>query len=160
MALSKELIARLREHFALDWHGDHGASHWARVKKNGLLLAQETNADFEVIELFAFVHDSCRVDEWEDPDHGPRAAEYAERLRFEKLFTLGDSQFLQLQSACAGHTHETTIEDITIATCWDADRLDLPRVGITPDPRYMATDVGARLARGKFQEDLEVMPYE
>ena len=61
MALSKDLIARLREHFALDWHGDHGASHWARVKQNGLLLAQETNADFEVIEIFAFVHDSCRV---------------------------------------------------------------------------------------------------
>ena len=46
MALRKELIARLRNDFYLDWHGVHGSSHWARVKQNGLLLAQDTNAEF------------------------------------------------------------------------------------------------------------------
>lgn len=45
-----------------------------------------------MVEVFAFVHDSCRVNDWEDPDHGPRAAEYAERLKIEMLFELSDRQ--------------------------------------------------------------------
>ena len=35
--------------------------------------------------------------------------------------------------------------DITIDTCFDADRMDLPRVGITPLPDKMATKKGAQL---------------
>ena len=31
---------------------------------------------------------------------------------------------------------------ITVATCWDADRLDLGRVDIVPDPRYLHTVPG------------------
>lgn len=30
--------------------------------------------------------------------------------------------------------------DPTIATCWDADRLDLLRVGIRPDPARLVTE--------------------
>ena len=37
--------------------------------------------------------------------------------------------------------------DITIDTCFDADRLDLVRCGIQPDPRGMATERGKELAR-------------
>lgn len=120
------------------------------MKQNGLILCQSIAADLEVVELFAFLHDSCRLNEFDDPDHGPRAAEYAERLRFEQLFEITDRQFGQLKMACGGHTHELKNEDITVATCWDADRLDLPRVGITPDPNYMATEEGARIARQKY----------
>ena len=31
--------------------------------------------------------------------------------------------------------------DITIQTCWDADRLDLGRIGIRPNPTYLGTKV-------------------
>ena len=34
----------------------------------------------------------------------------------------------------------------TIDACFDADRLDLGRVGITPDPNKMATAKGKELA--------------
>ena len=34
----------------------------------------------------------------------------------------------------------TKTDDLTIATCWDADRLDLLRVGVMPDPRYLVTE--------------------
>ena len=47
-------------------------------------------------------------------------------------------------AACAGHTHEKTHADITIQTCWDADRLDLGRVGIRPDPTYLGTTAARR----------------
>lgn len=31
------------------------------------------------------------------------------------------------------------VADITVQTCWDADRLDLGRVGIRPDPDRLCT---------------------
>ena len=37
--------------------------------------------------------------------------------------------------------------DPTIDACFDADRLDLGRVGIIPDPGRLATEKGKELAR-------------
>tara|TARA_B100000315_G_scaffold79959_1_gene73252 strand:- start:616 stop:768 length:153 start_codon:yes stop_codon:yes gene_type:complete len=37
--------------------------------------------------------------------------------------------------------------DITIATCWDADRLDLGRVGADPNPKYLFSDEAKRIAQ-------------
>jgi uncharacterized protein len=100
-------------------------------------------ADIEVVQLFAILHDSQRVNEHSDPDHGRRAADYAREVR-GRLFDLSDSAFQLLQRACAGHTHERTHPNITIQTCWDADRLDLGRVGITPHPSRLCTAVAKR----------------
>jgi uncharacterized protein len=133
------------EDYALPWDGDHGVAHWARVLENGLRLAEETGAIVEVVRLFAVLHDSRRVNEGTDPGHGPRAAEFARSLR-GRLFDLPEPEFRLLHRACSGHTHERTHPDITIQTCWDADRLDLGRVGITPHPSYLCTDVARRPA--------------
>jgi uncharacterized protein len=98
-----------------------------------------------VVQLFAVLHDSRRVNEGTDPDHGPRAAEFARTLRGH-LFDLPDHEFRLLHGACPGHTHERTHPDVTIQTCWDADRLDLGRVGITPHPKCLCTEVAKRPA--------------
>ena len=60
------------------------------------------------------------------------------------MFELPEAEFRLLHRACAGHTHERTHPDITIQTCWDADRLDLGRVGMTPDPYYLGTEAAKR----------------
>jgi uncharacterized protein len=44
-----------------------------------------------------------------------------------------------LYLACAGHTGDKNQPDITIQTCWDADRLDLGRVRVTPHPSRLCT---------------------
>ena len=44
------------------------------------------------------------------------------------------------------HTHGQLIDEPTIGTCWDADRLDLGRVGTEPEARYMSTDFGREIA--------------
>jgi uncharacterized protein len=124
------LLHAVLEDYALPWGGHHGIAHWARVLENGLRLAGETGANVEVVRLFAVLHDSRRVSEANDPDHGPRAAELAVALR-GRLIDLPDHEFRLLYRACAGHTHERTHPDVTVQTCWDADRLDLGRVGIT-----------------------------
>lgn len=139
------ILSAILEEYALPWGGYHGVAHWARVLENGLRLAGETGAIVEVVRLFAVLHDSRRINEHFDPDHGPRAAEFAGTLR-GRLFDLPEPEFRLLHRACAGHTHERTHPDVTIQTCWDADRLDLGRVGITPDPGYLGTDVAKRPA--------------
>jgi uncharacterized protein len=137
------ILQAILEEYVLPWDGDHGIAHWARVLENGLRLAGETGADIQVVQLFAILHDSQRVNESLDPKHGPRAAAYALELR-GLLFDLPDPAFRLLQRACAGHTYERTHPDVTIQTCWDADRLDLGRVGITPHPSRLCTEAAKR----------------
>ena len=137
------ILDTVLEGYALPRDGFHGIAHWARVMDNGLLLAGETGADAEVVRLFALLHDSRRIGEGGDPDHGPRAAEFARTLR-GTAFDLDDASFLLLHRACAGHTIERTHPDVTIRTCWDADRLDLGRVGVAPDPAFLGTEAARR----------------
>ena len=132
------LIRAILADYGLPWQGDHGVGHWARVLENGQRLAAVTGAKVEVVELFAMFHDSRRVNEGADPDHGPRAAEFAAQLR-GRVFHLPEPAFQLLHAACAGHTQERSHPDITIQTCWDADRLDLGRVGITLHPSRLCT---------------------
>lgn len=139
--VSRRLIEAIRDRYALHWEGIHGASHWSRVRLNGLELAKVTGADSMVVELFAFLHDSCRENEGRDPLHGARAADFAASLQ-GSVFELTPKQLSCLMNACAGHTGGETTGDITVATCWDADRLDLWRIGVRPEPARMMTDAG------------------
>lgn len=72
-----------------------------------------------------------------DDGHGERGGDLALALRGE-WFSISDRDFDLLYEACAGHTDGETEADITIQTCWDADRLDLGRVGIVPARRNFA----------------------
>jgi len=139
----KPIIRTILAKYQLPVSGCHGVGHWARVLENGLRLAPETGADVAVVSLFAILHDSQRVSEGGDPQHGPRAAKYAESVR-GTLFDLPDHEFRLLYQACEGHTHELTHADVTIQTCWDADRLDLGRVGVTPHPSRLSTAAAKR----------------
>jgi uncharacterized protein len=145
------ILHAILEEYVLPWGGDHGVAHWARVLENGLLLAGETGADIRVVQLFAILHDSRRVNEHWDPEHGPRAAAYALELR-GVLFDLPDPAVGLLRRACAGHTHERIHPNVTIQTCWDADRLDLGRVGITPHPKRLCTEAAKRAETIKWAD--------
>ena len=138
MIVSKPLLTLIREQFQLDWNGVHGAAHWARVRHHGFQLARTTGADIQVIEYFAFLHDSCRESDGRDPEHGPRAARFACRIRTRHIH-LDDGELSLLIAAIEGHTFLNDHGDVTVRTCWDADRLDLARVGIDPDPARLCT---------------------
>ena len=91
-----------------------------------------------VIALFSLLHDACRDNEYEDPDHGKRGADLAAHLH-GKLFDATSEELALLTDACERHSFGLTKADVTIQTCWDADRLDLGRVGIKPHPKYLCT---------------------
>jgi uncharacterized protein len=137
------LLQHLRQQFKIDWWGQHGIAHWARVRANGLMLANQTGANRHVVELFAFFHDSRRFNEHEDMGHGACGAALAKHLR-GKFFDATDHEMELLQYACVHHSDGMTQGDATVITCWDADRLDLGRVGITPKARYLCTEAARK----------------
>lgn len=136
----KALISTVIDHFQLGMQSPHGPRHWGRVNNNGLKIAEHTQGvDIEVVELFSLLHDCCRIDDHSDPFHGKRAALFAAELRGD-LFELPDSSFETLSFACEFHTNSKQVDDITVKACWDADRLDLFRIGIEPNPDHLFTD--------------------
>jgi uncharacterized protein len=120
----------------------HGLAHWRRVTRYGLVLAAETpGADREVVSLFGLFHDAMRATDGDDPEHGSRAA-----LLADALSGLAGERLDLLLWACEQHAAGETTDDPTVGCCWDADRLDLPRVGVSPDPGLLSTRAGRHRA--------------
>jgi uncharacterized protein len=127
------LIDRIKEQYRLDWHGTHGWPHWVNVNRAGQQIALYHGLNANVIQLFSVFHD-----------------ELAFKLRgdFPILRDLSLKDFDALYVACADHTDGKTTTDPLVGACWDADRLDLGRVGITPNARYLSTEAGRSIAKG------------
>jgi len=139
------VLRAAKARFALDLRGVHGIRHWTRVRENGHRLAKHTGADKQLVELFADLHDCCRENDRHDPGHGERAADFARSL-LRTLIHLADEEFALLYEAIRDHEAGRTRADVTVMTCWDADRLDLGRVRRRPDPRYLCTEFAKRTA--------------
>jgi len=134
------LVEHVLADYALDLQGIHGPAHWLRVRENGLALAAMTpDTDAAVVELFALLHDCSRRDEGRDTGHGERAAEHARQLARNGVLRLNAAQLGLLVEACAGHEHGGTSAHPTIGCCWDADRLELSRLGRRPIARLLST---------------------
>jgi len=133
------IIRKIMKGYVLPVDGVHGLCHWGRVMENGLRLAGETGANVKVVTLFALMHDARRYHEGWDPGHGCRGAELALSLR-GSWYDLSDSEALLLHEACSRHTEGLTNGEVTVQTCWDADRLDLGRVGMSPRPGRLGTE--------------------
>lgn len=127
--------------YRLDPLGVHGFKHWANVWHRGMSIGMIEGANWKVISHFAYLHDVMRMDENYDPNHGPLAADYVAAGEWN----LDSDELELLVTAIRGHADGRTSTDPTIGSCWDADRLDLPRVGITPKIQYMSTDTAKRL---------------
>jgi uncharacterized protein len=125
------------------WRRDsrwHGEIHWRCVTATGLeLAAADERVDRSFVFCFGLLHDTRRENEAVDPGHGPRAAASAEILRREGALILDDPAFADLTEALRRHSDGLVSADPTIGTCWDADRLHLPRVSIVLDPALLST---------------------
>jgi uncharacterized protein len=125
--------------------GIHGPIHWHRVYDNCLNLyymetgEQATDTYDWFFYNFAMMHDCCRVSDHADIEHPYAAA---------KLIPDGDPGTFNdmLKIAIQNHSTGSRSEEPLIAMCWDADRLDLPRVNIVPDPKFMSTKSGQKIA--------------
>ena len=143
--ITKKLITAIRKKHVLPWHGIHGVAHWSRVRWNGLKLAQKVGVNHRVVELFAFLHDSCRITDRPDLEHGDEAATFARHLQVKRIIQLSEYELELLQFACRFHSHGGSDSNLIVQVCWDADRLDLGRVGIIPKPELLCTDAAREL---------------
>ncbi len=134
----------------------HGPEHWARVERNGLYICEQNGADEDIIKLFALFHDSMRFNDGRDPEHGLRGAEYAKSL-LNKEYELAEAKFELLYYACQYHSEYKPTEDKTVGACWDADRLDLGRVGIRPAERYLYSDAAKYIVKENKWGELDTL---
>ena len=127
----------------------HGVDHWARVLRNAQRISSGRTSGRSLLGAFALIHDSHRQDEGQDPEHGPRAAEWMQANR--KLFDLTDIEFRALECAVRYHSDGYTEPSDTgvdlpnrlrwsVGMLWDADRLDLPRCGVVVSADRLCTD--------------------
>lgn len=142
--ISEELCNYLIDQFELDINGIHGISHWRRVRRNAHWIAAEMREtpDLEVCDLFAFFHDSCRLTDDEDAGHCARAANLAFELH-GSYFDIGEDRLALLTEAITIHNEQIHHPELTVKVCLDADRLDLGRIGVTPN-RHLLNTTAAR----------------
>ncbi|MCE6958802.1 hypothetical protein LAZ40_07035 [Cereibacter sphaeroides] len=121
----------------------HGEIHWRGVAEAGLRIADwSPGVDRAFVLAFAILHDCRRMDDGWDPDHGLRAAGLVRTSRVLRTI-LPESILPKLAEACLRHeSGHRCSEDRTIGASWDADRLNLVRLGRPLDPdRFSLLDV-------------------
>lgn len=122
----------------------HGFNHWHRVQKIGHYLCDRNGADKKVIDYFAYFHDISRKTEGSEFEHGQKSAQIIRKYFEEKEreLELTQEQYNLLLEAVSNHDNENSHSDnLTVQTCWDADRLDLWRLRIVPDPDLLNTEI-------------------
>ncbi len=137
-----------------------GFPHSVRVEKNIHLLADKwgiTERERNRIGAFAYWHDVMRA-KGHDSEHGKRASEVIELSRGRNKLKMVDVD--RLSFACEHHSTMLRSGDTLIDICFDADRLDLPYRGITPDPSLMATEIGAYYAENYEEYLREIKPMK
>ncbi len=138
------ILEIIKRDFKIDFYGDHGIYHWQRVYANTQKLARHYGIESDVFELFALLHDSKREDEYKDIEHGKRAGEFVKSLIKKELIKLSKADKERLIYACENHTvsdkSNPLYGDLIVQICFDSDRLDIGRVGITPERKYFLTD--------------------
>ena len=138
----------------------HGPAHWARVHRFGLELARQLNLSLQersCIEVFAWLHDLARVDDGGGRQHAVDGAKQVRTIAGQVFPSLTDDQIRIVELAVRHHSDGLTADVAarqglfgscpwpteqalnTVACCWDADRLDLLRLGREPLDRYMST---------------------
>jgi len=138
----------------------HGPAHWARVHRFALVLAAQLKLPRPqryCVEVFAWLHDLARVDDGGGRQHAIDGAEQVRTFASQVFPALSEDQVFIVKLAIRHHSDGLTADvaahqglfsncawptDLalnTVACCWDADRLDLLRLGREPLNQYMST---------------------
>jgi len=131
------LLAEARDGARLAHEPMHGEPHWRAVAWAGLRIAElRGGLRPDVLVAFGLLHDCRReTDDW-DPEHGDRAARVAARSAPLKRLLGAEGRDL-VAEACRLHERGMSRPDApAIGACWDADRVNLVRLGFRLDPRY------------------------
>ncbi len=133
----------------------HGPQHWRCVSLVGVRLSGTTpGADALVAFLFGLFHDAMRENDWQDEGHGTRGASLMTRFYRAGLIPITLPQYEAALLACQTHTEAAPTKRAVLGVCYDADRLNLWRVCVRPEPAYLSTIAGREMARTNATEHL------
>lgn len=139
-------------HHSLYKDGVHGIDHIRRTVENAKIIAKETCPDkFDDAVIGAYLHDIGRIDDFGGNAHAVRGAKISERLLQEFWPNLDIKRIL---FAIEFHADKLTSEDPLIGTIWDADRLDLDRVGIKINPDLLSTKKAKEILQQRLKNSL------
>ncbi|MDT8284120.1 MAG: HD domain-containing protein [Thermovirgaceae bacterium] len=127
--------------------GLHGISHLRRVAILSGRLAGAVGEDVESAVVMGFLHDCARRNDGTDLEHPHDSAVLARGL-IERFFPHLDVD--RICDAIEGHADGEVTTDPLTACLWDADRLELKRIGRTIDLDLLSTKVAKRLARRRM----------
>lgn len=124
---------------------NHGVAHSNRVAAIGHYLCTINKekgfvVEEDVVIWFAYLHDICRVSDSKDEMHPSKGYAYVNMIRDTWLRHLSDHQFFLLSEAILNHHKIIKYGELTIDTCFDADRLDVARFGVCVSLNRLATD--------------------
>ena len=109
------------------------------------------NIESDIFELFANLHDSQRFDEYADLGHEQRAKKFTKSLIEKGIIKLDKDDQERLLYACENHTkpnkNHKPYNDLIVQIYLDSDKMDIGRVGVTPDEKYFLTDYTKELIR-------------
>jgi len=132
-----QLLDEARDGAVLAHEPMHGERHWRAVAWAGLRICEHhPKARPDVMIAFGLMHDCRReTDDW-DPEHGARAGIFAARSAPLRRLLGAEGRDL-VAEACSLHERGMSRPDApAIGACWDADRVNLVRLGFRLDPRY------------------------
>ncbi len=127
--------------------GLHGISHLRRVAILSGRLAEAVGEDVESAVVMGFLHDCARRNDGNDLEHPHDSAVLARGL-IERFFP--HLEVDRICDAIEGHAGGEVTTDPLTACLWDADRLELKRIGRTIDLELLSTKVAKRLARKRM----------
>lgn len=130
-----EIVKKIIDQFYIKDSFIHGVSHWSRVFYYGKVLSELSTLDVENIAYFSIFHDSRRFNDDYDPEHGLRGAEFFRT--FDRIIKLSNEQKEVIYEACKIHNYQKQSDSLEVGVCLDSDRVDLIRVGITPNNDYL-----------------------
>ena len=128
-----------------------------RVAAAGIRLLRDSGEGIPTLVLtFALFHDSMRLHDGGDSQHGVRAAAFLRSVPQELIRIPADGMDV-VTSALEQHSGAKTSSEPSTAICWDADRVNLWRLGIEPHPQYLSTRsaLEIRLGWAKALQDQE-----
>lgn len=140
----------------------HGVSHWERVAQVGMDIGRELKLDNVAlwsIKAFGWTHDLWRTHDGRCRKHGRDGFENLLSLDCKLIQQLPEQERELIRLAIRYHSdgfiageafdlglfetvelNEQRIVDI-VGCCWDADRLDLARIGMIPRRCLISTEL-------------------
>jgi len=129
----------------------HGISHLRQVSLLAGKIASASGADVESAMVAGFLHDAGRTDDFGGNQHALDSAILARPLLI-RLYPHIDADLVCY--AIARHADGMTTDDPLIGSLWDADRLELKRIGRYVREDLLSTAEGKRIFRVANDDNL------